>query len=157
VVCFDLVWKSRYSCRRHTCRQLSDLHFNTDKHSLQKIRSQHLVQANLVAGLPLSFKGPEMIVLKPKATRFYRRKNLAVLGQSCCIEASNWFQSQSVRHLNLAYALHEPPKTKSPTEVPAVIIMHGLFGSKQNNRSISKYGSLCALAKCTILILILMD
>lgn len=83
-------------------------------------------------------------MLKSKATRFYLRQNL---GSSCCIQTFNYLQPQSVRHLSLAYALHEPSKTKSLTKVSAVIIMHGLFGSKQNNRSISKYGSLCALAK----------
>lgn len=97
--------------------------------------------------------GLEMMTFKSKATQFYRGKNSAVSGQSRRIQAAIWFQPQSVRHLSLAYALHEPPKTKLPQENPAIIIMHGLFGSKQNNRSISKYGTLCALSECTILIL----
>ncbi|KAF8433127.1 prolyl oligopeptidase-like protein [Terfezia claveryi] len=37
----------------------------------------------------------------------------------------------------LAYDLHEPPKG-TVTTGPPMVVMHGLFGSKQNNRSISK-------------------
>ena len=42
------------------------------------------------------------------------------------------------RELSLAYNLHKP-KNPEPGHAP-LIILHGLFGSKQNNRSISKYG-----------------
>lgn len=42
-----------------------------------------------------------------------------------------------VRFLTLAYDLHRPPAQKEAKHAP-IIIMHGLFGSKQNNRSISK-------------------
>lgn len=42
------------------------------------------------------------------------------------------------RELSLAYSLHKPQKPE-PDHAP-LIILHGLFGSKQNNRSISKYG-----------------
>lgn len=41
------------------------------------------------------------------------------------------------RRLNLAYALHRPPRT-AQTEHAPLVFLHGLFGSKQNNRSISK-------------------
>ena len=41
------------------------------------------------------------------------------------------------RELSLAYNLHEPHKPE-PGHAP-LILLHGLFGSKQNNRSISKY------------------
>lgn len=47
--------------------------------------------------------------------------------------------SHSYRRLPLAYDLYEPPKAKSGAENGSVILMHGLFGSKRNNRSISKY------------------
>ncbi|KAK7607720.1 Alpha/Beta hydrolase protein [Phyllosticta paracitricarpa] len=45
--------------------------------------------------------------------------------------------------LKLAYELHEPPKAepstgKSASEAAPILITHGLFGSKRNNRSISK-------------------
>jgi hypothetical protein len=39
--------------------------------------------------------------------------------------------------VRLAYDLHEPAKP-SPNAPGAIIFMHGLFGSKKNNRSISK-------------------
>lgn len=42
------------------------------------------------------------------------------------------------RELSLAYNLHEPHEPE-PGHAP-LIVLHGLFGSKQNNRSISKYG-----------------
>ncbi|KAF2095177.1 alpha/beta-hydrolase [Rhizodiscina lignyota] len=38
--------------------------------------------------------------------------------------------------LALAYDLHEPPAGVTPG--PAILFLHGLFGSKKNNRSISK-------------------
>lgn len=44
------------------------------------------------------------------------------------------------RELSLAYNLHEP-NTYEAGHAP-LIVLHGLFGSKQNNRSISKYGFL---------------
>ena len=46
------------------------------------------------------------------------------------------------RHLSLAYALHKPVGVDVKLENEPLVIMHGLFGSKQNNRSISKYGFL---------------
>ena len=45
------------------------------------------------------------------------------------------------RKLSLAYNLHEP-HLPEPGHAP-LIVLHGLFGSKQNNRSISKYGFSC--------------
>ena len=42
-----------------------------------------------------------------------------------------------MRRLSLAYNLHKPPEAE--TQHAPIIILHGLFGSKQNNRSISKY------------------
>ena len=43
------------------------------------------------------------------------------------------------RDLTLAYNLHEPHKIESG--LAPLIVLHGLFGSKQNFRSISKYDS----------------
>jgi hypothetical protein len=40
--------------------------------------------------------------------------------------------------VSLAFDLHEPPKPSSNAP-GAIIFMHGLFGSKKNNRSISKW------------------
>lgn len=44
----------------------------------------------------------------------------------------------STRSLSLAYNVHKPHNPE--TGHAPLIILHGLFGSKQNNRSISKYG-----------------
>lgn len=48
--------------------------------------------------------------------------------------------SRPLARLDLSYDLHEPPKgsATSPSENAPIIILHGLFGSKRNNRSISK-------------------
>jgi len=41
--------------------------------------------------------------------------------------------------VSLVYDLHEPSKPTVPdAQTSPIIIMHGLFGSKKNNRSISK-------------------
>jgi hypothetical protein len=40
--------------------------------------------------------------------------------------------------LSLAYDLHEPPKPVADKQTSPIIFMHGLFGSKKNNRTISK-------------------
>ena len=46
------------------------------------------------------------------------------------------FQRLFRRQLSLAYSLHEPAKVEAGRA--PLIILHGLFGSKQNNRGISK-------------------
>ncbi|KAG6071093.1 hypothetical protein E4U30_008066 [Claviceps sp. LM220 group G6] len=38
----------------------------------------------------------------------------------------------------LAYDLHKPAKSRSCAKQPPIIFLHGLFGSKKNNRGISK-------------------
>ncbi|KAH8821714.1 prolyl oligopeptidase-like protein [Xylogone sp. PMI_703] len=43
----------------------------------------------------------------------------------------------SSARVRLAYDLHEPPSSSSSKNAP-IVFMHGLFGSKQNNRGISK-------------------
>ncbi|PBP16963.1 hypothetical protein BUE80_DR012313 [Diplocarpon rosae] len=45
--------------------------------------------------------------------------------------------TSKTKPLTLSYDLHSPPKPSS-TAPRAIIFMHGLFGSKKNNRSISK-------------------
>ena len=43
------------------------------------------------------------------------------------------------RKLSLAYTRHDVPAVgRKGSSNPVIIILHGLFGSKQNNRSISK-------------------
>lgn len=51
------------------------------------------------------------------------------------------FSRITTRHLSLAYHLHKPPRTDHERAYAPIVILHGLFGSKQNNRSISKYAS----------------
>lgn len=55
------------------------------------------------------------------------------------------FSRVTTRHLSLAYHLHKPPKTDHERGYAPIVILHGLFGSKQNNRSISKYAILQAI------------
>lgn len=38
----------------------------------------------------------------------------------------------------LAYDLHEPPKPKFDEKHSPILFLHGLFGSKKNNRAMSK-------------------
>ena len=42
------------------------------------------------------------------------------------------------RCLSLAYSLHQPQDLAVDSDHVPIIMMHGLFGSKQNNRSISR-------------------
>ncbi|CAN8095716.1 unnamed protein product [Discula destructiva] len=50
------------------------------------------------------------------------------------------YSTSSIKTVPLAYDLHEPPKpmTDDPNRTSPIVFMHGLFGSKKNNRSISK-------------------
>jgi hypothetical protein len=53
------------------------------------------------------------------------------------VSASLWKSYSTAPRVSLAYDLHEPgdPSSNAPG---AIIFLHGLFGSKKNNRSISK-------------------
>ncbi|TVY19069.1 Abhydrolase domain-containing protein [Lachnellula arida] len=65
------------------------------------------------------------------------RPRLAVLG-AIPIRRIPWSKTFSTApRISLAYDLHEPSKPSSNAPRP-IIFMHGLFGSKKNNRSISK-------------------
>ena len=63
-----------------------------------------------------------------------------------CLASSYHIRPFSTTELSngvtLAYDLHEPPKKTGKTgsqDAPAILFIHGLFGSKKNNRSMSKY------------------
>lgn len=43
--------------------------------------------------------------------------------------------------VKMAYELYEPEKGQAAQGAP-IIFVHGLFGSKRNHRSMSKYGAL---------------
>ncbi|TVY49521.1 Abhydrolase domain-containing protein [Lachnellula occidentalis] len=65
------------------------------------------------------------------------RPRLAALG-TVPIRRIPWNKTySSAPRISLAYDLHEPSKPSSNAPRP-IIFMHGLFGSKKNNRSISK-------------------
>ena len=49
-----------------------------------------------------------------------------------------WLTRCPKRELSLAYDLHKPHELA--LDHAPLIVLHGLFGSKRNNRSISKYG-----------------
>ncbi|KZF19338.1 alpha/beta-hydrolase [Xylona heveae TC161] len=58
-----------------------------------------------------------------------------ILNVSPRLMLSRGFASQTVP---LAYDRHDPPTSSPSGPKPPIIFMHGLFGSKRNNRSISK-------------------
>ena len=92
-----------------------------------------------------------------RVTQITRGKRLIIMGQTKHIQAFKYFETQPMRSLSMAYALHEPPNTEAFTLDRAIIILHGLFGSKQNNRSISKYDPFSELAVLSTLILMLIQ
>ena len=47
-------------------------------------------------------------------------------------------QTGRIRWLSLAYHVHRPRYHVLHTEYAPVVVLHGLFGSKQNYRSVSK-------------------
>ncbi|KAF2086893.1 mitochondrial hydrolase [Saccharata proteae CBS 121410] len=55
------------------------------------------------------------------------------------IHLRTFASSRPCRQLDLSFDLHEPPaKSGSGSDNAPILILHGLFGSKRNNRSISK-------------------
>ncbi|KAF2841569.1 alpha/beta-hydrolase [Patellaria atrata CBS 101060] len=75
-----------------------------------------------------------MSSLRPRARLLF--------AQPCLHRSSRSFStSRALYELQLAYTLHEPPKNKErsePSDGAPILFLHGLFGSKQNNRTISK-------------------
>ncbi|KAJ6784868.1 hypothetical protein PWT90_00888 [Aphanocladium album] len=49
-----------------------------------------------------------------------------------------WRSFGTVARLKLAYDLHEPPKPRTTPDNAPILFLHGLFGSKKNNRAMSK-------------------
>ncbi|KAI5820016.1 abhydrolase domain-containing protein [Pyronema omphalodes] len=53
--------------------------------------------------------------------------------------AGSRLYSTTIETVPLSFARHDPPSSDKPSpSSPPLVILHGLFGSKQNNRSISK-------------------
>lgn len=48
------------------------------------------------------------------------------------------FYSSTIETVPLAFTLHKPPADSKTTPGTPLVVLHGLFGSKSNNRSISK-------------------
>ncbi|KAK4569931.1 hypothetical protein LTR86_002901 [Recurvomyces mirabilis] len=59
---------------------------------------------------------------------------------TCSPNSARPFSSTQLPNgITIAYDLHEPPKDSDTSRnAPPIIFMHGLFGSKKNNRSMSK-------------------
>lgn len=68
--------------------------------------------------------------MPPRITLFFSIRN--VLPSRLCLR-----KYSSIARVSLAFDLHEPKQGSNPKHAP-IIFMHGLFGSKKNNRSISK-------------------
>lgn len=69
----------------------------------------------------------------------FPRRALSRLQQPLRQHASRPFSTTELSNgIKIAYDLHEPPKESTSQNAP-IVFMHGLFGSKKNNRSMSKY------------------
>lgn len=69
----------------------------------------------------------------------FARRALPRLQQPLRQYASRPFSTTELSNgIKIAYDLHEPPKESTSKNAP-IVFMHGLFGSKKNNRSMSKY------------------
>jgi hypothetical protein len=53
--------------------------------------------------------------------------------------ACRFYSSASDVVSPLAFDLHEPAKPKFDSKTSPILFLHGLFGSKKNNRAMSKY------------------
>lgn len=54
------------------------------------------------------------------------------------------FSTARVFRAELAYQVYGPEKEQATRD--PILFLHGLFGSKQNNRSISKYAGTCSIS-----------
>ena len=66
---------------------------------------------------------------------------IASIRRHPAITSRDFSSTQLPNGITLAYDLHEPPKgsTAKAQDAPPIVFIHGLFGSKKNNRSMSKY------------------
>lgn len=73
--------------------------------------------------------GPAPVLLRRVSPRSLTPRSIA---------SARLYSSASVSTVPLAYDLHKPPKPIADQKTAPILFMHGLFGSKKNNRSISK-------------------
>ncbi|CAN6628239.1 probable alcohol acetyltransferase [Trichomonascus vanleenenianus] len=66
-----------------------------------------------------------------------RVQSIALQGRRAYSEARGYAMSNSIPTVKLAYSKHDPPNGVVPKEEP-IVFLHGLFGSKVNNRTVSK-------------------
>jgi hypothetical protein len=68
------------------------------------------------------------------AFRVAGRRVASLAAQTRCSSTSN----DAAATVDLAYDLHEPAKPISDAKSSPILFLHGLFGAKKNNRTISK-------------------
>lgn len=80
-----------------------------------------------VAARPAGLRGLVAENLQPRVTRHF-------------FSNSSSSSSTSIKTVPLSFDLHEPAKPVSddPNRTSPILFLHGLFGSRKNNRSISK-------------------
>jgi hypothetical protein len=78
--------------------------------------------------------------IQPVCAPLLRSKHTSRIGLSNAIPAPAWARpfhaSANLRVVDLAYSFHD---NKGSAKGDPIVIIHGLFGSKKNNRSVSKY------------------
>ncbi|KAK3995666.1 Alpha/Beta hydrolase protein [Cladorrhinum sp. PSN332] len=82
-----------------------------------------------------------MIALRPTTTAALRLSCTARFSSvkvAAPTSAMKVFATRPFSTVPLAYDLHEPAKPTADNKTSPIIVMHGLFGSKKNNRTISK-------------------
>lgn len=62
------------------------------------------------------------------------------------------FSSSALRSstVPLAFTRHDPPSSSSGTSGSPILLLHGLFGSQRNNRSMSKYAATYYRLLCSL-------
>ena len=79
-----------------------------------------------------------MIGLRPSASALRHACSGAARRVRVPAPASAPAAARFMSTVPLVYDLHEPAKPVADRQTSPIIFMHGLFGSKKNNRTISK-------------------
>jgi hypothetical protein len=70
--------------------------------------------------------------------RSFARPVLSHTSRRATLTALSWRAYSQAAVGPLVYDLHEPAKPKFDEKTEPILFLHGLFGSKKNNRGISK-------------------
>jgi len=103
------------------------------------VDQQHTVLS--LSFLLLFFLSSSLVVFILQELAMLARRHVATLLRPSSYHITNRsFSTTLPSRLELAYDLHEPPKEaeKNGPRGNPIIFAHGLFGSKKNNRSMSK-------------------